>query len=608
MSDDLSTYELGGIWDDFCHIDDHIVPHSRDENSRGHASQSESCKKPRIEVSTADEKCPAKCFSQEKEEIDSSIVNLPKLTMSESGMWTYQPDGTFSVLCDGDPTKELATIASANTKTSSSCFQSHNSASLENDLSYLDIPEDESSDLLYYDWDDVGFEDVFRNCDSLFNLQSKSNNDEIDWLSASNAFDGSESASRMDFASTGLHVKQNPSEDLAPLELKTECSSANDTDMTNVPASNKTSPPLSEVEDTTLLSCISVANTSNEIAEIKDNIVPKDQECNKREAMINDHVENGDALCYPSDLWIEGKYLSSEDASHNNHTTICVQQHKENLRSATLHHLRANVPCIQSDCHQPSDQTTVSPSLSGTRSENNTATYLPQKESPLSFEGLQDKDCSQDLSSMVIDAAPEEGQDKPCHYQGFLASFNSNAGDVAVASICNTLPVQSSNEFGNHNDVEGASCGIPAGKAGPWYVQESPIANSGINEGSLEATSFRQLQQVMEQLDLRTKLCIRDSLYRLARSAEQRHNNGGPGGDRDARTFMVDGTNKSSGYIDIEADTNPIDRSVAHLLFHRPSVPLPSKSIIPASVADPPIVAEKNNESATEMDRKVANL
>lgn len=27
------------------------------------------------------------------------------------------------------------------------------------------------------------------------------------------------------------------------------------------------------------------------------------------------------------------------------------------------------------------------------------------------------------------------------------------------------------------------------------------------------------------QLDLRTKLCIRDSLYRLARSAEQRHNN-----------------------------------------------------------------------------------
>lgn len=641
MSDDLSTYELEFIWDEFCHVDDHIVPHSRDENACGHASQPESCKKPRIEVSTADEKCTAKCFSQEKEEIDSSTANLPKLTMSESGMWTYRPDGTFSVSCDGDPTKELATIASANTKTSSSCFQSKNSASLgelcsddpilssrstavhsssysyplqtsqaANDLKYMDIPEDESSDLLYYGWDDIGFEDVFRNCESLFDLQNKSNDDEIDWLSASNAFEGSESASRTDFASTGPHANslKNLPEDLAPSKLKTECSSANDANMTNVPASNKTSPQLSEVEDTTLLSCISVANTSTETAEIKDNILPRDQEWNKREGMINDqHVESGDALRYPTDLWIEGKYLSSEDTSHNDHKTICVQQHKENLGPDTFHHLRANFPCIQSDSHQPSDQTTISPSLSGTRLENNTATSLSPKESSLSFEGLQDKDCSQDLSSMMIDVAPEEGRDNPGHYQGLQASFNSNAKNVDVASICNPFPVQASNEFENHNDVEGASSGIPA-KAGPWYVQESSTVNSGFNEGSLEATSFRQLQQVMEQLDLRTKLCIRDSLYRLARSAEQRHNNGGPGSDRDARTFMADGTNKSGGYIDIEADTNPIDRSVAHLLFHRPSVPLPSQSIIPASVADPPIGVEKNNESAAEMDRKVANL
>lgn len=621
MSDDLSTYQLEDIWDEFCHIDDHIVPHSRDENVCGHASQPESCKKPRIEVSTANEKCPAKCFSQEKEEIDSSTVNLPKLTMSESGMWTYRPDGTFSISCDGDPTKELATIASANTITSSSCFQSNNSASLgelcsndpilssrstavhsssysyplhtsqaENDLNYMDIPEDESSDLLYYNWDDMGFEDVFRNCESLFDLPNKSNDDEIDWLSASNALEGSESASRTYFTSTGPHanVLKNPPEDLAPSKVKTECSSAIDTNMTNVPASNKTSPQLSEVEDTTLLSCITVADMSNETAETKDNIGHRDQAWDKREGMTNDkHVENG-------------QYLASEDTSHNDHATICVQQHKENLVPHTLHHLHANVPCIQSDCHQPSDQTTISPSLSGTSLENNTATSLPQKESSLSFEGLQDKDCSQDLSSMMIDVAPEEGRDNPCHYQELQASSNSNAKNVDVVSICNHFPVQASNEFENHNDVEGASSGIPT-KAGPWYLQESPTVNPGFNEGSLEATSFRQLQQVVEQLDLRTKLCIRDSLYRLARSAEQRHNNRGPGGDRDARTFMDDETNKSSGYIDIEADTNPIDRSIAHLLFHRPSVPL-SQSIIHASVADPSIVVEKNNESVTEMD------
>lgn len=50
------------------------------------------------------------------------------------------------------------------------------------------------------------------------------------------------------------------------------------------------------------------------------------------------------------------------------------------------------------------------------------------------------------------------------------------------------------------------------------------------------------------QLDIRTKLCIRDSLYRLARSAEQRHNcaiMSGNGDDCDgSRALMVPETNK----------------------------------------------------------------
>lgn len=35
---------------------------------------------------------------------------------------------------------------------------------------------------------------------------------------------------------------------------------------------------------------------------------------------------------------------------------------------------------------------------------------------------------------------------------------------------------------------------------------------------------------------------------------------------------------RSGGFLDLETDTNPIDRSVAHLLFHRPSDP----SLMPA--------------------------
>ncbi|KAI3873355.1 hypothetical protein MKX03_003224 [Papaver bracteatum] len=110
-------------------------------------------------------------------------------------------------------------------------------------------------------------------------------------------------------------------------------------------------------------------------------------------------------------------------------------------------------------------------------------------------------------------------------------------------------------------------------------VLEGSSNNSmSTDESSLEATSFRQLNYVMEQLDLRTKLCIRDSLYRLARSAEQRNNfeNSNKcfvdGSDRSDAQATGD-TNKSFMFMDIETDTNPIDRSIAHLLFHRPKDP-----------------------------------
>lgn len=112
---------------------------------------------------------------------------------------------------------------------------------------------------------------------------------------------------------------------------------------------------------------------------------------------------------------------------------------------------------------------------------------------------------------------------------------------------------------------------------------------------SLEATSFRQLQQVMEQLDIRTKLCIRDSLYRLARSAEQRHNcanlNENISEDKFIRvaSSIDQDANRSGGFLDLETDTNPIDRSVAHLLFHRPSDP----SLMPAGGNTLPLKSHK---------------
>ncbi|EXB55305.1 hypothetical protein L484_017216 [Morus notabilis] len=60
---------------------------------------------------------------------------------------------------------------------------------------------------------------------------------------------------------------------------------------------------------------------------------------------------------------------------------------------------------------------------------------------------------------------------------------------------------------------------------------------------------------------------------------------------------------RCTGFMDMETDTNPIDRSIAHLLFHRPSDPsrvpsndslsLRSHALIHESISSPPVMAEK---------------
>lgn len=120
-------------------------------------------------------------------------------------------------------------------------------------------------------------------------------------------------------------------------------------------------------------------------------------------------------------------------------------------------------------------------------------------------------------------------------------------------------------------------------------------------------------------MDVRTKLRIRDSLYRLAQSAEQRlrHanlNNGSGDDSHTSRAFDDDGAYRCTGYLDTETDTNSIDRSIAHLLFHRPSnssvmadsLALESPSTIFETLLSPPMIDENlisAGENAAEPDK-----
>lgn len=106
------------------------------------------------------------------------------------------------------------------------------------------------------------------------------------------------------------------------------------------------------------------------------------------------------------------------------------------------------------------------------------------------------------------------------------------------------------------------------------------------DDGSLEAAVLHQLQSVIAELDIRTRLCIRGALFRLARSAMQRRcvNDMKNSNQNHEEQIGVGGMcmsidcdemriNRCTGVNDMETETNPIDRTIAHLLFHKHLLP-----------------------------------
>ncbi|XP_028785111.1 protein LNK2 isoform X2 [Neltuma alba] len=87
-----------------------------------------------------------------------------------------------------------------------------------------------------------------------------------------------------------------------------------------------------------------------------------------------------------------------------------------------------------------------------------------------------------------------------------------------------------------------------------------------------------RLQDIISKLDIKIRLCIRDSLFRLAQSAMQRHHASDTSStNKSSKEELEVVAREESNFSDrsttisnAETETNPIDRTVAHLLFHRP--------------------------------------
>ncbi|XP_042011080.1 protein LNK1-like isoform X3 [Salvia splendens] len=566
---DSRMYEFEDIgWDDLCQTDDHIVPRTLED----HSLLRDSCKKPHCEETNiaynTEDKYSAGYVDQGNEEGKLSSSSKRKYIMLERDSRSDVPSGVFSSPADADSIKDASSLASEKTTSSSHVHENSNTdthgnqfcvdgtvvgvgttGSLNNsstdplgdithassDLSFFENDEvKDSSDFFNFGWPEIeNFEDVdmiFRSCDSTFGLGA-SREDEFSWYSASDNIGGTGELVNSDvkFPSPELNSLENISSNHGFLKAH----SSNDGAVMGAPIRLRDNSWISEKPD----SYVSFAD-GPAIANGMQEFTPR--------AHLNGHQKQMKLQNQSS-----GKIKEHNYGNDNSHS---------------------------------SDLTSLNPTPSAVKTEANELTSSSTRDSSHTSNLLPSVDGSHD-HPLPLPVPTGTGKGVKLHSRhGSQSLANSNIKPAslvvqATSSDPGSLTEEAhyaGDKSDNHNDSAEVCHFIPA-ELGFSNAQESSTS-SDMDDVSLEAASFRQLQLVMEKLDLRTKICIRDSLYRLARSAEQRHSHANSNSSfddgRDASGTLVNEGEKS--FMDIETNTNPVDRSVAHLLFHRPSESSPA--------------------------------
>ncbi|GFZ02604.1 hypothetical protein Acr_15g0012120 [Actinidia rufa] len=151
--------------------------------------------------------------------------------------------------------------------------------------------------------------------------------------------------------------------------------------------------------------------------------------------------------------------------------------------------------------------------------------------------------------------------------------------DYSVAQKCLRKNQIQLMHGGNTDAEENVSTLLPIDPISPLEQDDSNTIPLAVDDYySMEGLILHQLQDAIAKLDIRIRLCIRDSLSRLAKSAMQRHHASDTSStnknSRDEVEVLTKEETSSHNRVtpipDVETQTNPIDRAVAHLLFHRP--------------------------------------
>ncbi|KAL0721384.1 hypothetical protein Bca4012_035983 [Brassica carinata] len=460
-------------------------------------------------------------------------------------------------------------------------YSVNNIPDAENNLSFLNSGDKESNDL-FYGWGDIGnFEDVdhmLRSCDSTFGLESITNEDNLCWFSSDQPNENTEIAMTDDIKPDAMLGNQR-----TPL-LQVE-------DFLNNSESNHA---LEDEYGYTVAGGSAQGNSSENVYDTslqKKDVLMLDEEANLEKKQTS-HLHHLDGKI--------GGYSENSFALQNSGVTSERMDTSQYYPPSAFQ--QPGVPYSHFNFEKPSDQISACESNSGIKSENKPN---PSSASNESYTSNQAQSVESSQGRTVDDRCRKRFEKRVSLQPGqglppFTASTRKSSKTNPMV-FPDAAPIQ---KIGLGDDHRKAAAKLETSNR-----QENSCGSSVVDDISLEATSFRQLQQVIEQLDVRTKLCIRDSLYRLAKSAEQRHICMDPiGGNREVKgagSHLETGeTNKYVGFLDIETDTNPIDRSIAHLLFHRPSDSSLSSDHDVLSYKSNPMIPQPNSSPSLRIEKE----
>ncbi|XP_072984687.1 protein LNK1-like isoform X1 [Typha latifolia] len=599
---DWKVYEVEeNVWNEFAQNDNSVVPNRGGEQWNESGTSSNAHKKSQhvdlgrtqenviaasknVDLSSCDPDC--NLYAVDK---TSNGARLPNDCIrgckidSESSI--FYEKGTVSGTRDPTEGRNTCRFAVNNDMATAS-----NINLLVNDLKYR------VNDLMYYDWPAIdNFEDVdrmFRNCDSTFGQGKMDNADELAWFPSSSNTSYSSDVT--------LHTGLTSScSELGVLNV----SSGNDHADINILPQICTSDV--DYDKSSSFVYQSTANWIANSAENKGICAQKEQayEGGELELSAINQTQNRSSLSGSGDLdMIGSQYISGEntmqqleeqrlcaDSSSKSQASGYLLKEKHPLQSASSRYMDTFYPYSEVEYNFPTLEVPVEQKTSSSEFEGyETNPYFKIMDHVTSHE----KNCMEQLPGQSSDPSEMEAQEK-------VGKFRMLPCDTVMAdNLLQQASTIKGLSLGEHSKSQYAvGCGDPVPTAGidSSICPENSFVTSVSSDVSLEEISFQQLWNVMNQLDCRTKLCIRDSLYRLARTVKRRHcfsNTSTCSGD--SRVQSMEATNESTEFGNVETETNPIDRSIAHLLFHRRSNSL-KRAVDDATSLESNITNEQNH-------------